>query len=134
MPKLFPVLIEIEQSQVGKVMLALNKMPGVAKIGLEMDRRKPKPNGEAVLRAPRPPAKQFGMKAEEFVSGLLFKDAMPTKVLKQHFSDVGRSPLSVNSHMTEMKDNGLVKSENGLWVLTKKGRDRIRHKITKGRK
>ena len=119
----------MEQLAVGAVMTALNKMPGVAKIGLDLERKgKRKPNGRDEPK-PRRTMKKFDIKGDDFIAGLLFKSAMPASVLKQHFSDVGRSPNSVNSQLSDMQSKKIVKQDGlGGWMLTKLGRDRVRHR------
>jgi len=128
MPKLFPIYIEVEELAVGKVMRLLNKMPGVAKFNLDMD-RPAKPNGMREPKQRRAP-KKFDMKAEDFIGDILFKNgATPASVLKQHFADVGRSPNSVNSQLSDMQEKKLIKQDGlGGWVLTKLARDRLRNR------
>ena len=128
MPKLFPIHIQVEEGAVGKVMRILNDLEGVAKLNLDLDRTG-KPNGSR-----RPPAKKFDMKGENFVESLLFKDAMKTAVLRDHFRDVGRSPASINSQLSDMKKKGIIKQlDDGLWVLSKTARDRVRRASKKAK-
>jgi len=131
MPKLFPVLIEIEQSQVGKVMLALNKMPGVAKIGLEMDRRKPKPNGDAsAQRGPYKTRAMFEKTGDEVITEAIYampnRKAVTTNQLRELFVSQGRSAKSIHSQLHKLKSEGNIKNTADGWILTKIARDRIR--------
>jgi len=129
MPKTFPIMIEVEEIAVGKVMRQLNKMPGVAKLHLNMEPPSKKANGIS-----QPPYKKFDQKAEEFILELLGKSQpTPTRVLRDHFADVGRRPGSTSSALNLLKKDGLIKpDDDNAWVLTKKAKDRLRHK-KKGR-
>lgn len=129
MPKLFPIHIDVEELAVGKVMRLLHNMPGVAKVHLDFGIPK-KANGEMPPpRAFNRPRKQFATTGEDDALKLLSKGAMATKVIRDHFADMGRSPASINSVLHALKQNGDAKlSDNGEWVLTKKAKDRLRHR------
>jgi len=133
MPKPFLLAVEVEELALGHAMRKIRAVRGVVSIrDLEQSTKKPKANGFDVPERPRKQMKKFDVKAKEFVASVLFKEPTSAKVMKQHFADVGRSTLSVNSTFTEMKDDGLVKlQDDGTWMLTKKGRDRTRHQLPK---
>lgn len=126
MPKLFPIMLGVEPIAVGPTIEALKKMRGVLKIDLELDKKTPgKPNGSM-----RAPAKKFDQRAEDFILDLL-ADGKPmgTRVLRDHFTDVGRRPASTSSALNLLKKDGLIKhDDNNQWVLTKKSKDRLRWK------
>lgn len=131
MPKTFPILIDVEEIAVGRIMRVLNKMPGVAKLHLDMANEKPaKANGST-----RPPHKKFPNKAEEDIIDALFaRGQMTTANMKELFIEKGRQPQSVGSGLTTAKNNGDVKkADSGEgWVLTKATRDRMRSRLRYG--
>lgn len=131
MPKTFPILIDVEEIAVGRVMRVLNKMPGVAKLHLDLvEKKEAKANGST-----RPPHKKFPNKAEaDIVEALFVRGQLNTAQLKEIFIAKGRQPQSVGSAITGAKNAGdLKKADSGEgWVLTKVARDRLRAKARYG--
>ena len=127
MPKMFSIHLEVEELALGSVMHKLHTIPGVAKIALNMDKKpKAKANGSASH------SKKFGETAEEFAMSLLRDGPQPARVLKDHFADVGRSAGSVSSALNTAQAQGFVeKAGNATWALTRKAKDRLRHKEKK---
>ena len=124
MPKFFPLNVEVEEIAVGRVMRLLHKTSGVVKVGIDMGESKPKANGHAV------PRKQFETSGKDFAFGLLYKHKMSANELRQHFADTGRSPNSIHSILHNAKVDGLLTlGKDGIYSLTKKARDRMRHKV-----
>jgi hypothetical protein len=127
--KLFPIRLGVQPEAVGATLEALKKMRGVMKIDLDLDKgengKNGKPNGSA---EPRGGVKKFVQKAEDFILELLVKgQPIPTRVMRDHFDDVGRRPGSTSSALNLLKKDGLIKhDDNKAWVLTKKARDRMR--------
>jgi hypothetical protein len=133
MPKLFPINIEVEELAVGRVMRMLNGMPGVAKMHLDMGHdKKPKLNGDGTPRGPyktRKPAVQLEETGEEAVAKALFgKPPQTAKQIKDLFTSQGRSAASTSSVLYTMKANGDVQIGDDGYTLTKKMRDRMRHR------
>jgi len=132
MPKLFPILLGVEPIAVGPTIEALKKMRGVLKIDLDLDKdAQGKSNGVG-----RAPVQKFDQRAEDFILELLHRgQPIPTRVLRQHFADVGRRPGSSGSALNLLKIDGLIKhDDNKAWVLTKKARDRLRYAKPKSKK
>ena len=128
MPKTFPILIEVEEIAVGRVMRLLNKFPGVAKINLNLERSPGKPgmphksNGAVRSKVNLPTTgSDDALKA-------LYKNPMTTAQLRDVFLASGRSAKSINSVCHTLKKTGDIKQgSGGVWALTKKARDRLRH-------
>jgi hypothetical protein len=134
MPKLFPIHIEVEELAVGRVMRMLNGMPGVAKMHLDMEGQK-KSHLNGGERGPYKPRKQPIISDEtgtEVIAKVLFgKPPMTVAQLKQVFEAQGRSAKSISSVLYNMRDNGEVQSGEDGYSLTKKMRDRMRHRKVK---
>jgi len=135
MPKLFPIHIEVEEMYVGRVYRMLDGMDGVAKIALTGLSAKTKPNGadHPTVRKPRGPYKKFDVGGDERIAQALFKNSpMTASQLAEMFTEEGRSPKSVNSCVHTMKKRGDVVQDPkmGGYMLTKKMRDRMRHRVT----
>ena len=141
MPKLFPISLEVEEIAVGRVMRALNTMPGVAKIKFDFLERRDESfgtNGHSAPRGPykpRGPAKKYEMTGSELVMKVMSgKPPMSTAQLRDAFVAQGRSPSSINSVIhTMMKDNEVRITDDG-YTLTKLARDRLRHRKGKKKK
>jgi hypothetical protein len=137
MPKPFKLYVEVEELYAGRVMRALNNMEGVAKVvmDLESERKDGKPNGSGQPRGPYKPRKTFETTGADFVMELLHKEPMPTQVLRDHFNDVGRSPHSISSQLHTLQNDDLIKhtADGTMWMLTKKAKDRMRHRKPKGK-
>lgn len=133
MPKLFPINIEVEEAAVGKVFRILNDMPGVAKIKLgavEKSRGKLNGGGEPHEPRTRKAYRKFETTGEELITSVLFKQgAKTTQQLRDLFVAEERSPASVSSQLHEMKNSDEIKSTPDGWVLSKKARDRLRHRV-----
>lgn len=133
MPKPFLVGLEIEETSFGTVMRKLDGLPGVVKIHWNMDRDKAargKPNGSSQPRAARGVYEGTGT---ELVERALFAKAPQTNAqLREYFIAEKRSGHSVNSILHNMKKAGEVTANaDGAYSLTKKARDRLRHRIGK---
>lgn len=130
MPKLFPIYLEVEQVAVGAVVTMLNKTPGVVHIDLE--RKKPKANGHAGETKPRG---QYATGGDVEIENILFDNSpMTTNQLAAAFDQLGRSPKSVHSLVHRMKNDGVIVSGDDGYSLSKKARDRVRHRKTKKKK
>jgi hypothetical protein len=131
MSKLFPISIEVEQDAVGRVMLLLNKTPGVAKFHLDMD-RVAKPNGADKGNSERKPYKprgSFDVSGEDVALAALYKGIAGRPQLMQAFTAQGRAPSSINSVLHKLRQSGDVHlADDGMYSLTKKARDRLRHR------
>src|SRR5262245_56678930 len=128
MPRLMPITLHVEQEAFGATIEAVKKMRGVMKVDLNLDQ--PRVNGA------RAPSKKFDQKAEDYILNLL-AGGMPmgTKVLRDHFSDVGRKPGSTSSALNLLKKDGLIRhDENKNWILTKKAKDRMRWRAAAAKK
>jgi hypothetical protein len=132
MAKLFAIQIEVEEIAVGKVMRQLSKMPGVAKLNLDIEH---KPNG--VVRgpykkhegAPKKTRADFAEKGEDVLAQALFKKSPQTHTaLGEMFKAIGRSHKSINSLLHNMRGDGLIERNDDGWALTKKMKDRMRHR------
>jgi transposase len=130
MPKLFSISIEVEEVAVGHVMRQLHNMKGVAKLNLEMGGAKSKPNGSGKPHAAGgKPRKLFGEPGKDLVLKLLQKGKpLRTSEISKIFEAEGRSPHSANSLMHVLKNEGMVENKGDGFVLTKKMKDRLRHR------
>jgi hypothetical protein len=127
MPKLFHITLGVEPLAVGSTLEALKKMRGVLKIDLDLERAVAKANGTSA------PSKKFDDRAEDFILALLKKGTpLGTRVLRDHFADVGRKPGSTSSALNLLKKDGMIKhNENKDWMLTKKAHDSLRWHLGK---
>jgi hypothetical protein len=111
-PKLFPIHIEVEELAVGRVMRVLNSLDGVAKLHLDLERDKAKPNGAGEPRGPyktRKPSVQLEETGDETVIKTLFgKSPMTVPQLRDLFLSQGRSGASISSVMHKLKKDGDV--------------------------
>jgi len=116
-----PITLHVEQEAFGATIEAVKKMRGVLKVDLNLD-------APRKLNGARAPAKKFDQKAEDFILALLAGGLpMGTKVLRDHFADVGRKPGSTSSALNLLKKDALIThDDNRNWVLTKKAKDRMR--------
>jgi hypothetical protein len=137
MPKLFPINIEVEELAVGKVMRLLNSTPGVAKLHLDLEHKNNKLNG-GTPRGPYAPRKQpvsLEETGEEVVGKALYaKSPMTVSELREKFLEQGRSKSSISSVVHTMKNNGDLVSGPDGYSLSKKMRDRMRHKKSNKKK
>ena len=131
MPKLFPMQIEVEELYVGKVWRLLDKMPGVAKMHIDMGGDKTKKEKANGAKMPR---KVFATSGNDLVLDLLFSKPQGTGQIRESFISAGRSPASTSSILHELKHSGDIKHDDeGAWILTKKARDRIRGQKKRGK-
>jgi hypothetical protein len=129
-PKTFPILIEVEEIAVGKVMRLLNKTAGVAKLHLNLEQQSHKSNG---VSAPRTRGK-FEISGRAAVGDLLYdKSPQRTAALRDAFAAQGRSPASINSVLNAMLQDKEISQGADGYALTKKMRDRLRFHRDKGR-
>jgi hypothetical protein len=134
LPKLFPIAIEVEESVVGKVYRMLDEMPGVAKIKIgDKAVAGGKPNGahEPQERGVRGPYKKYDAHGDDVVMKILLASKMPltSTHLKDHFVALGRAPTSINSLIHIMKKRGDIEVRDDGYVLSKKVKDRLRHRV-----
>ncbi len=138
MPKLFPINIEVEESKVGEVYRRLDNMEGVAKIKIG-NTATSYSNGhdkEPRQSTPRGPQKVFKTTGQEAVIKMLYgAPPMTTGQLRDVFVSQGRSPSSINSVIHTMIKAGEAQVTDDGYTLTKKMRDRLRHRVAaKGKK
>lgn len=133
MPKLFPINIEVEEAVVGKVYRMLDGLAGVAKIKIGDSSGHGKTNGAGEPRGPykvRKPAVHLEETGEEAVANALFKKSpQETAVLRGLFAEQGRSAASISSVLHSMKTKGDIVNTSDGYALSKKARDRLRHRI-----
>jgi hypothetical protein len=131
MPKLFSISVKVEEIAVGRVMSLLHHTAGVAKLDLDMGDAKPKLNGSG---KPHPatgrPKKVFEIPNRDFLIERLSKakGSVSASQLKEAFTEDGRGPASVNSLVWMLKNEGLLENKGDGWSLTKKMKDRLRHR------
>ena len=136
MTKLVPINIMVERVAVMDVLDKLDMTPGVAKINFDYRRKTGRTNGagepgeEHTPRPARGPYKKYDIKGDDMVARLLYgRPPMTPSQLKDAFEAAGRSPLSIHSLVHNMKKRGdLVLGEQG-YSLSKKMRDRLRHRV-----
>lgn len=131
MPKTFPIVIDVEEVAVGRVMRLLNKTPGVAKFHLDLDReQKQFTNGEARAHSPdRKPYARFDVPGEDVVlEALQKKSPLIGRELGEIFANQGRSSKSISSCLYKLRTSDMIKSTPEGFILTKKARDRMRHR------
>jgi hypothetical protein len=132
MPKLFSISIKVEEIAVGRVMSLLHHTAGVAKLDLDMGDAKPKkPNG--AHPATRKPKKSYEIPNKDFLIGVLAKAKGPISAgqLKEAFTEDGRGAASINSLVWQFKKDGLVDNKGDGYFLTKKMKDRLRHRVSR---
>jgi hypothetical protein len=129
MPKPFMLGIEVEEIALGKVMRALNNMPGIVKLHMDLHPKAKKPesnsHGHGHTGKPRNVFKQSG---KDYALEILAKGPMQIAKVRQFFIDDGRSRHSINSVLFNLKSEGLVELRDGNWSLTKKMKNRLRHR------
>lgn len=125
MPKPFPILIEVEEVALGKVMRSLHTMPGVIKIYMDMDQA-----GAAAPKSGRGGAmKQYAETGEAMVLRLLSTSKKPleTRAFVQEARAQGRAVPS--SPLNALKRKGLIRQPKPLFYeLTAKGKDHLAKK------
>jgi hypothetical protein len=129
MPKLMPLTLHVEPEAFGPTLEAVRKLRGVMKVDLDLDQPRK-------LNGAREPSKKFDQKAEDYILNLL-AGGMPmgTKVLRKHFTDVGRKPGSTSSALNLLKKDALIAHDDSKnWVLTKKAKDRMRWRAAAAKK
>jgi hypothetical protein len=136
MSKTFPMMIDVEDIAVGRVMRLLHKTPGVVKFHLDMDRAggKVASNGDARAHSPnRKPYSRFAIPGDQAILDLLYRRPMLSTELAAAFGEQGRSPKSISSCLHKLKTDGLIISNDDGYVLSKKARDRLRARKHKKR-
>ena len=117
MPKLFPIHIEVEEVALGRVMRILHNTEGVAKINLQMEEPKAKPNG---FRSHHPRSEENG---QSLALKILAKKPASRKDLMASFVAQGRSGKSINSVLWNLQQDKLIaRFKDGAYHLTAKGR------------
>lgn len=138
MAKLFPVLLHLERVAALDIIDKLEGMPGVAKMDFAFGKNKKKvkfgANGadEPQDRPARGPYKKYQETGRDTLIKMLSgKPPMTARQLADAFEERGRSPKSINSLCHVMKKTGdLVLGEEG-YTLSKKIKDRLRHRANK---
>lgn len=125
---LFPILIDVEESAVGRVLRLLNKTPGIANFHLNFDNiGKP---GRANGKLPPGPANspdpnripQRRIVIAELMSGPKNLEHLKTKVAEH-----GHRPDSVNSTLNTLRKAGITESGGtGLHKLTESAMEEIK--------
>ena len=129
MPRPFTIEVVIEESSFGSVMRKLDGMPGVININWDADRdrgKKAKPNGTA--GKPRQPRPAYDKPARDVLLEALHGKSMRSGEIRDAFVAAGRAPSSFASVIHLLKQSGDVQSTSEGYTLTKKARDRMRHK------
>lgn len=127
MPRLFRIKLNVEQDALGRTVAALERIEGVTfDFDLEAPSA-PKHNGAA--RPPRSPRGVYQLKGSEFAMQVLYRADKPlrTSQLKDAFVKAGRG-RSVASAVHALKQQGLLETTDGGYALTRKAKDRLRHR------
>jgi len=131
MPKLFQVLIDIEEAAVGHVLSTLKRTSGVVEFTLLMDTKKPDKatNGHANGDAKEKRSRYAGDDtAEQLILKSLAKKApIKSTAFPDIFVKAGRAPTSPTYALHAAKKAGLVQIGKDGYTLTKKGRDKARY-------
>lgn len=120
-----------------KVLQATGGVPNFRFIFDKKQRHEVLANGDASHSGNRGGARrQFDTPGHEFISALLMKGPMSPREIAARFAEVGRAKSSVHSQIDYLKNAGAAKHDASgeKWMLTKKGRDRIRHKTAAKKK
>lgn len=135
MPKLFTILLQVEEVALGPVMNVLDRTPGIARCDLLL--------GDAASRKPGKPAANGNGHANGHANGheaagkkagtarhLMFRmlKTGPKKAtdFKEAFEKDGRSAASYSYDLNLAHKAKEVKKVNGAWRLTKKGHNAVR--------
>lgn len=126
--KPFWIHVGLDPSKAGDAIQKLRKSDAVVELTLSDGPNASAPASTNGSGQPRAAYKKHDVKNADFVLSLLLKDAMPTSVIKQHFSDVHRNPSSVASTLSDLQAAEQIKKDErrDAWILTKKTRDRLR--------
>ena len=142
MPKMFPILMSVEESQLGPVMNLLHRTPGVAKLDLvlgDTPHAKAQANGHANghshTEKEKPKLKRFRseVSGQDAVIKLLKGGPRSSMQLKKAFVKEGRKEASVQNVVFLLKQDGVIENANAEGArgagfrLTKKGRDKLRY-------
>src|SRR5215471_7592373 len=119
MPKLISVLLEVEDTALGSVVTALNRMKGVASLNLLLGNTKAErgranghaaPNGEE--KPPHSRRHPSGINAKTFLIGLLKKKKkMTRKEVGEEFIAAGRSLAASYTAGYDLKTEGLASGD-----------------------
>jgi predicted transcriptional regulator len=144
MSELFPITIDVEDNRVGSVLRQLDKMPGIVNINLQMGKRVGRPpkqrtfpqmqQVERITASPEitPVEKRkeiartaFSVGAtsvKEVIARALGHGAMHRNLLSTLLEKSGFSPVTVNSTLTKMSSDKVIKRVGpGTYRLTKLG-------------
>jgi hypothetical protein len=132
MPRFFTVRLQVEEVALGPVMRQLNNMPGVAKFNLDLeDMKYTAPNGKASHqpRGKRMRRGAYELRGTDYLVQLLSKADKPLRTgeLQELFSKNGRGK-SIASAIHALRKDGLVETTPAGYMLTKKMKDRLRHR------
>jgi hypothetical protein len=126
---LFPILLEIEEPLLGKVLLSLKSMPGVAKMHLDLDGAgKKKPSRVGLPSDPRPKKLPRGGRPisrdvilAELMSGPKTSDDLRAVLVKHGFMESSMHPM-----VGDLKTKGIVESTAaGVYRLTQAALEKI---------
>ena len=134
MPRFHKIHLDVEEVAVGPVMRLLHTTPGVVNIHYDVDeigyKQIKKPNGAAPHgnAGKRRRSRHYGIKGSELILQLLSKnETLRTSQLEDAFVKAGRG-RGVASAVYELKSAGLVETTPAGYVLTRKAKDRLRHR------
>lgn len=134
MPKLFKILIDVEEVAVGHVLSTLKRTEGVVQFDLIMDTKRPeKTNGHAKDAKKDGRKTRFvdptGARGSDIVLRALVKSKTPLRQpdFTKAFEASGRKASSASSVLHVMSQEGLILNDGMGYRLTKKGRDKARY-------
>ena len=139
MPRLHKISLEVEEVAVGTVMRALHNMAGVVAVNYHMDeigykqRKSKRSNGAQPPHAGKP-RKSFAVTGSDYLLRLIGKAKAPltNAAARKAFLADGRSENSINSVVHLLRTEGLIGyAPDGGYILTKKQKDRLRHRVSK---
>src|SRR6185295_11998196 len=119
---LFPILIQVEESAVGRVLRLLNGYPGIAKMDLNLDGVPKKQGHKNGADAPNGNAKNHHVpRAVDVIVGELRSGQKNLSHLKAAYEAVGGKGSSLSSALYMMQKNGITESAgSGIHKLTDK--------------
>jgi len=134
MPRFHRISIEVEEVAVGIVMRVLHTTPGVARVHYDMDeigykQTKAQRNGSTHGLTGRP-RKRYEMKGHDLLMQILGKAGRPmvTGALAKAFEAAGRGK-SIASAVHRLRQEGLIETTVEGYVLSRKAKDRLRHRV-----
>lgn len=127
----FPILIDVEEHHVGKVLRMLDVMPGVVTIHLKMNRggqSGPIPHGQPKLIQPAKRGRPFGSSTADdtapakVILQALSKGSMHYKILVMAIMKNGYAATSIYKYLRILRDKKMIKRvAAGTYRLTERG-------------